>query len=1098
MKIRKFTRAVIGFVMLTIASSHLLAVTTGKITGVAKNGESGDVLAGVNVLIDGTTLGGATDVNGRYFILNVPVGTYALKATYIGFKDYTITDVLVTIDHTTHVDFNMESTVIEGEEVTVTAERKMIQMDNTATKTFISASDLSDLPVESFTDLIAMEAGAIGSSIRGGRASGTIYFIDGVSMRNPMTGYGAGQTNSQTNSTNASINAGPSTDLSFNLDLPEFAFEEIEVLTGGYSPEFGNAQDAVVNIATAEGRNKHTGRLRITDEGNLFTEFNEVFDRNWEIDPDLKIAPNYYVTDSLVAEGQWMMINGQKMYSEDIEQLKRDSEVGYVKGRESFIDSEPIWKDSMGDYKRRKYSFSFSGPLMADAFYALSGEFLDQERAQFNNQDRQNFNVLGKLTYHLTSKTKLNLSLLTSKQEYRIYDFEYAKYNTAGYLPGYGPLYPTLSILPDRLKSSTIFTGVLTQSLSSSSYITFTVGQYSSSYKQKYHDYDDRDADGDRDEYLVFKEILVKSGHPDSTSGPFAYRDTLAIRNTTEDDGLVYIWTQDPTRSDSVNFPDTYNPNYLGEWRIGNPDFLENASDPTRHNWSEEHPVGWREIWSPQYDGDSDTWSWSSSWLFVNGDNQFEETGVSHPELDEGTTYNVPNALWKSLGDGYGYITTDSKVTTLKVDYSNQIHAIHFLQLGGELMLYDLDLFSIGTTTLSNYYLDEWQEKPREWGLYFRDKIEMGGLIVNAGFRLDSYNLGDVKYSDDALNPDSAPVDPETKKIFNEVSWEDNVGPSIYFSPRLGISHPITDRDVLHFSYNHFLQRPDWRYFFENIGYSTAGAYEEIGNPELEPQRTVSYEVGFTHQFTDNMKIDITGYYKDIFNWVQQSQINNIPDTRFWIYENADFGSVKGFEVALDKRMSNYFSADVNYTYMISNGRLSDPQTGGGIYLWRNFVSPRDPHPLDYDQRHTLSVKLSFYIPPSRNPLTGDWLINMTNRYGSGFPYDSQSRSIALSVPAENDGRLPYNNVLDMRLQKRVSFNPVRLVAFVEIFNVLNRKDMSFAPEGVPYNAEWYQSEDDLDGNGVADHYLDPEGQYNDWTVWKTPRRVKLGVELNW
>lgn len=412
-------------------------------------------------------------------------------------------------------------------------------------------------------------------------------------------------------------------------------------------------------------------------------------------------------------------------------------------------------------------------------------------------------------------------------------------------------------------------------------------------------------------------------------------------------------------------------------------------------------------------------------------------------------------------------------------------------------MLYDMSMFNMRSFSLSNFYLDDWHEQPTEWGFYFRDKIEMGGLIVNAGLRFDSYNLHDVVYSADALDPLSSPVDEETGVIKNPVHWDEEVGPTIYISPRLGISHPITDRDVLHFSYNHFLQRPDWRYFFENIGYSTEGAYEQIGNPELKPQRTVSYEVGFTHQFTANLKIDVTGYYKDIFGWVQQSQINALAGTRFWIYENADWGAVKGFEIAVDKRMSNNFSADLNYTYMVTSGRLSDPQLGG-TYLWRNLVTPSDPHALDHDQTHTLSAKFAYYIPATRNQLMGDWLFNITERYGSGFPYDTQDRATATTVPAENDGRLPTTNQIDLRIQKGFDIGVGRLVTYLEVYNLLNKENMVYSPEGVPYSSEWYQSEEDRDGNGVADHYQDPEGRYQDWTVWSEPRHAKLGIEINW
>jgi len=1090
MKKFKWTKGLFIVLVFAMIGSSLFAVTTGKITGIVKDAADGEPLAGINVLLQNTMLGAATDEDGRYFILNVPVGTYSIRATAIGYKAMTVNGVFVTIDHTTTINVDMESTVLEGEEITVTAERKLIQLDNTATKTFISGADITSVPSGSFTDLVSLEAGAVGGNVRGGRASGTIYYIDGVSLRNPFTGY-AGQT--------TGFSAGPNTDVSLNVDLPEFAFDEVEMLTGGYSPEFGNAQDAVINIATLEGRSKHTGRLRITDEGSFLTGLQSIDEKEWYIDAKyvdntglshtgLILAPDDSLTDSygvkVAVKGGRLMMDGTEYDAAGIDQIHKDSELSFVKGRRAYTNSTPIWTDERGAYKSRKYSFNMAGPLMAGAHYAISGEYLDRSQGLYENQSRNNFNILAKLTYNMSSKTKLNLSVLSSKQEYGIYNYNYAKFD-GGYLPSYGPLYSTLDMLPDRFKNSLLLTGVLTHSLSANSYLTVTFGSYNSEYESKRKDYDDRDGDGDRDEYLIYKKIDVKSGNPDSVD----YKVEKEYRYTTEGGDLVYIWTQNPTKLDSNHA--NYDAAYAGEWKIGNEDLM--AGNDT---WTEANPVGWKEIWHAEYDLNTETWSWTSQWLFVNGDNEREELGVAHDDLDE-KIFQITDSWFGAYGDAYAYSNMKSTVNTMKVDYSSQIHPVHFIQAGAEMQLYSLDVINLRAFSISNFYLDEYDVTPTEWGLYFRDKIEMGGLIVNAGLRFDSYNLGDdIEYSAVADDPSKTPVD-EFGEIVEPVKWKDEVGAKIYISPRLGISHPITDRDVLHFSYNHFLQRPDWRYYFENLSYSKEGAYEEIGNPELEPQRTVSYEVGFTHQFTDNMKVDLTAYYKDIFGWVQQSKGGDLTSTHFWYYDNADFGSAKGFEVALDKRMSNNFSLDINYTYLIASGRLSDPGMGG-TYLWRKLISPREVHFLDYDQTHTVSAKFAYYIPASKNPLLGDWLINVTERYGSGLPYDSQDRASADVIPPENDKRMPYTNVVDLRIQKRFSYNKTGIAAFVEVFNVLNRDNTDYSPEFIPDNAEWYQSEEDLDGNGVADHLLDPEGRRHDWTVWAEPRRVKAGIEINW
>ncbi|MEE9464082.1 MAG: TonB-dependent receptor, partial [Candidatus Neomarinimicrobiota bacterium] len=601
-KRNNWMKTLLLFAIAGLLASWVFAGTTGKIAGVVSDVETGQPLAGANVIIEGTTMGAAADELGRYFILNIPVGPYTLRAEMIGYKAHIITDVRVTIDHTTTTDFAMESTVIPGEEVTVTAERPLIQMDNTATRVYITADQITGVAAEEITELITLTAGTVGPNVRGGRGSGTLYFIDGISLRNPMVGY-EGQTT-------AEFRAGENTfytaDISLGAELPEFAFSEVEMLTGGFSPEFG-AQDAVINIATKEGRSQHQGMVRVMTEGMLLGDYNGIDERTWYIDPSLMLPPDdsvdvlYIAADTaygwdmgdtlrsgmMYVKGGRLVLSGTEYDADGIIDIQNNSVLDNY--GIAYKESTPIWTETRGDYERKQISYSFTGPLFKNAFYALSGEYLDQAKGRYENQTKKNFNILGKLTYHLSPQTKLNLTTMYSDQVRGLHAYTDSKYNggAGGYIPGWGPLYPQLESVVDRFKTDFLFSGVLTHSLGPNSYLNITVGQYNSSFEQKRRDYDDRDGDGDYEEYLVWKEVLAKSGHPDSTSGPNAYQDTLVYRYTTEDEELVYVWTQDPTRSDSTNFPNTYDTLYAGEWKIGNPDVMA-----TNHLWSESNQFG--------------------------------------------------------------------------------------------------------------------------------------------------------------------------------------------------------------------------------------------------------------------------------------------------------------------------------------------------------------------------------------------------------------------------------------------------------------------------------------------------------------------------
>src|SRR5438552_2991084 len=89
----------------------------------------------------------------------------------------------------------------------------------------------------------------------------------------------------------------------------------------------------------------------------------------------------------------------------------------------------------------------------------------------------------------------------------------------------------------------------------------------------------------------------------------------------------------------------------------------------------------------------------------------------------------------------------------------------------------------------------------------------------------------------------------------------------MFWSPRLGINHPITDRDEMHFNFGHFIQWPRLIYYYSKISSRSSEAFPLVGNLDLNPQRSVQYEFGIKHQFTDNDAVDITFFNKDIYDY---------------------------------------------------------------------------------------------------------------------------------------------------------------------------------------------------------------------------------------
>lgn len=220
----------------------LLAGTTGKIKGKVVDRETGEALPGANVNIVGTTLGAAADVNGEYIILHVPVGTYAAKASFIGYRNVEITDIRVSSDLTTTVDFGLPSEALEVGEITIVAERPLVNKSATNAVRIQSLETIEKLPLRGLEAAFALQPGVVVQNgelyIRGGRADEVGYILEGANARNIMNGDNAVTV------------------------IPE-ALEEFQVQAGGYNAEFGGANAGIVTQTLRSGSDQYHARFQI-------------------------------------------------------------------------------------------------------------------------------------------------------------------------------------------------------------------------------------------------------------------------------------------------------------------------------------------------------------------------------------------------------------------------------------------------------------------------------------------------------------------------------------------------------------------------------------------------------------------------------------------------------------------------------------------------------------------------------------------------------------------------------------------------------------------------------------------------------------------
>jgi hypothetical protein len=222
-------KSILVIILLLCMVSTVFSGVTGKIAGKVIDANTGEPLMGVNVILQGTTMGAATDLEGDYFIINIPPGTYTLAASMMGYITVNKTDVLVHIDRTIMSDFTLKPTVISGEEVTIVAERDVVPMDISASQIIADAERIVEVPmVTDISQYIHLQAGIEGDLIRGGGLDQTQFMMDGLMVVD--------------NRANKPM-------MMVNLS----SVKELSIIKGGFNAEYGNVRSGLINVITKEG-----------------------------------------------------------------------------------------------------------------------------------------------------------------------------------------------------------------------------------------------------------------------------------------------------------------------------------------------------------------------------------------------------------------------------------------------------------------------------------------------------------------------------------------------------------------------------------------------------------------------------------------------------------------------------------------------------------------------------------------------------------------------------------------------------------------------------------------------------------------------------
>jgi outer membrane receptor protein involved in Fe transport len=235
---KKGMRIVLFSILMLALSASVFAGTTGKIAGVVTDKSTGDPLPGANIVVTGTNLGAASDLQGKFTILQVPPGTYSVMASVIGYTKVNAADIRIYIDQTADINFEMSMEALQGETVTVTADKNIVKKDVASSVASFSTSEVAIMPVNSVDQVVELQAGVEdGLVIRGGDAGQSLFQVNGFTMRDPR-------------------NNQPITGIAMN------AIQEISVERGGFNAEYGQVRSGIINVVTKEGsKNSYSGAV---------------------------------------------------------------------------------------------------------------------------------------------------------------------------------------------------------------------------------------------------------------------------------------------------------------------------------------------------------------------------------------------------------------------------------------------------------------------------------------------------------------------------------------------------------------------------------------------------------------------------------------------------------------------------------------------------------------------------------------------------------------------------------------------------------------------------------------------------------------------
>ncbi len=996
----------IGIVLLLLLMSISMAATTGKISGRVVDKETEEGLPGVNVVIEGTSMGAATDVDGYYFIINIPPDQYTLRADMMGYKAVRKTNVNVNIDKTTKVNFELEKEVIEGEEVTVTAEREIVQLDVSNTQAVVEPENIESTSFFEISDVLVTQPGIEGTSIRGGRIEESQFMVDGMLVEDEMTNLPY---------------------MKLNLS----SVQEVQVLTGGFNAEYGDVRSGIINVVTKDGGDRYTGSIDM--------KYSK---------PGLKhFGPNAFGENSFLywpymdkSRGAWEGGNDYFQGWVDYANSLPEDHPHYAKPEENY--AVWLWRhrspDAIDELQKMGYDVSDDDAIFG---YGEAPDWVGEVSLGGPVPFLDNVNFFA--TYR---QEKTNYAL--------------PRVLNPSYKDRHGSLKLTYHINPSMKLQGKFLYGWQT---------------------------------GVKEINNLEQGNITNNPFASPEAGPWAFHSIFYKLAGGDAGGIEERYTG------GLTFTHTLSPSTYYELQAS---YMETGYEQVL-NHRDTVPMG------EGYYGIKEGRLGTDEEVAVNGWEEYKRLKIGDVWYDE-TPIGFSPANWRDVSGYYfmavgklNRIESESNTLQIKGNITSQVNRFNQVKAGFEINHHDIHHYWSNLRIGDKGPQTQADGKPFSGAIYIQDKLEFEGLIANIGLRGDFRRVPDAPY----FEPFS--------EYFGQYQSEDSLSvlPSettsdFQLSPRLGISHPISQDAKIFFNYGHFYQ---WPSFFDNyrIYYHHATDYiHEISNPFIDPPKTIQYEVGYAHNILNLMELNISGYYKDITDEITNRSYNPITGRSQGRPVNNQYRDIRGIEVKLDMRRGRYVSGWATYNYMIaSTGKwglatiFEDPTKDP------NYVSSAVSEPY---ARPRLRINLDLHTPDDFGPKWGIFYpigganINFLFDWKAGEKFTWNPDNIPY---VEFNKRWKARNTTDLRFTKRLfRVGRIEPVFYVDVYNLFNQKYLRRS--GFFWNAGQASNEfeeymfslkegdkpGDIPHNGKKEYIEMPQ---LDWWTFLNKRQVFFGLRIN-